>query len=246
MDPAAAEGRPFLSLVLACYNDARTLEPSFARILQTLHRLDRSFEIIFVDDASTDDSRAILASIAGRHPDLDLRLTCHQANLGRGATVAEGFRMARGEMAGYLDVDLEIDCEHLAGVLRAIEEGADVATVQREYARAWFGVGRSVMSRTYSWLVRRMLDVPLRDTETGFKFFRRDKLGPVLSSIRATGWFWDTEFMVRAWRRGLVIREIPGQFARRADKVSTVRPMRDSIRSLWQLWRFRRHQADAP
>ena len=108
--------------------------------------------------------------------------------------------------------------------------GADVATVRRIYAFQLRSLDRYFMSRGYSWLVRRLLGVPLRDTETGYKFFRRERLLPVLDEIQDPGWFWDTEFMVRAERRGLRIDEIPGAYVRRDDKTSTVRGLRDSVR----------------
>jgi hypothetical protein len=85
-----------------------------------------------------------------------------------------------------------------------------------------------------------MLGVDLHDTETGYKFCRRKNLLPVLDDIRDRGWFWDTEFMVRAARKGLTIREIPGAYVRRWDKTSTVRSLRDSFEYLVKLWRFRR------
>ena len=68
------------------------------------------------------------------------------------------------------------------------------------------------MSRGYSFLVRRMLAVELRDTETGYKFFRRARALPLLDEIEESGWFWDTEFMVRAVRRGLRVVEVPGAY----------------------------------
>jgi len=82
--------------------------------------------------------------------------------------------------------------------------------------------------------------VSLRDTETGYKFFRRRTLIPVLDAIADPGWFWDTEFMVRAARLGLRIEEIPGAYIRRADKTSTVRGVRDSFRYFAKLLTFRR------
>jgi hypothetical protein len=95
------------------------------------------------------------------------------------------------------------------------------------------------MSRGYSWLVRVLLETPLRDTETGYKFFRREKLMPVLDAISDPGWFWDTEFMLRAERRGLVIREVPGAYVRRDDKQSSVSGIKDSFDYFARLWRFR-------
>ncbi|MFI4942327.1 MAG: glycosyltransferase [Burkholderiales bacterium] len=230
---------PHLSLVLACYNEAEHLEASFAEIRDSLEQARFPFEVLFVDDASRDETRAILARIVAAHPQLSLRTILHDRNRGRGATVTDGFRAARGTITGYLDVDLEVHCRYIPSLVRAIERGADVATLRRIYAFQLRSLDRYLMSRGYSFLVRRLLEIDVADTETGYKFFRREALLPLLDEIRDPGWFWDTEFMVRASRRGLKIVEIPGAYIRRGDKTSTVKGVRDSLRYFRQLLRFR-------
>ena len=199
----------------------------------------RPYEVIFVDDVSRDSTREIIASLAAAHPGT-VRVLLHDTNKGRGQTVTDGFRMARGAIAGFLDVDLEVHARYIPSLVKAIERGADVATVRRIYAFQIRSLDRYAMSRGYSFLVRRLLEVDLNDTETGYKFFRREKLLPVLDEIRDPGWFWDTEFMVRAARRGLAMAEVPGAYIRRFDKTSTVSGLRDSIRYFGKLWSFRR------
>ena len=236
----SAFGRaPYLSLVLACYNEAPHLESSFAEIRETLDQMKWPSEVIFVDDASRDKTREILASIVAAHPSLDLRVILHERNRGRGTTVTDGFRAARGKVAGYLDVDLEVHSRYVPSLVRAIEGGADIATVRRIYAFQVRSLDRYFMSRGYAFLVRRLLGLPFHDTETGYKFFRRDTVLPLLDEIEEGGWFWDTEFMARAHRRGLRVVEIPGAYVRREDKASTVRGLRDSARYFVQLVRFR-------
>jgi glycosyltransferase involved in cell wall biosynthesis len=230
---------PAITVVLACYNEEETLARSFEEIWKTLSDFNREFEILFVDDVSRDRTREIIAGIVERHPDR-VRALFHERNQGRGATVTDGFREARGEIVGFLDVDLEVHSRYIPSLVRAIEEGADVATVHRIYALQLGSLDRYFMSRGYSILVRRLLDVPLRDTETGYKFFRRATLLPVLDAIADPGWFWDTEFMVRAHLQGLQIREVPGAYVRRGDKTSTVRGLRDSWTYFGKLLSFRR------
>jgi glycosyltransferase involved in cell wall biosynthesis len=181
----------------------------------------------------------LIAKIVRENQSLDLKVILHEKNAGRGQTVTDGFRAARGRIAGYLDVDLEVHCRYIPSLVRAIDRGADVATVRRIYAFQILSLDRYVMSRGYSFLVRTLLDVPVRDTETGFKFFRREAALPVMDEIRDPGWFWDTEFMVRARRRRLRIEEIPGAYIRRHDKTSTVRGLRDSVRYFAKLLAFR-------
>jgi dolichyl-phosphate beta-glucosyltransferase len=232
--------RPYLSVVLACYNEEEVLEASFEEIRDTLLSFGRPFEILFVDDVSRDRTREIVAQIVARHPDLDITVLLHEQNQGRGATVTDGFRRARGSIAGFLDVDLEVHARYIPSLVRAIEKGADVATVRRIYAFQIGSLDRYFMSRGYSWLVRRLLGIGLHDTETGYKFFRLDTVLPLLCEIEDPGWFWDTEFMVRAARRGLRIAEIPGAYIRRHDKTSTVSGLSDSLAYFGKLLAFRR------
>jgi hypothetical protein len=233
-------GQPYLSLVLACYNEAEHLETSFTEVRETLEQTSWPFEVILVDDCSRDRTPEILRSLVAAHPDLDLRLILHERNQGRGATVGDGFRAARGTITGYLDVDLEVHCRYIPALVRAIEKGADAATVRRIYAFQLRSLDRYLMSRGYSWLVRHLLGLPYLDTETGYKFFRRDALLPLLDEVEDRGWFWDTELMARANGRGLRVSELPGAYIRRGDKTSTVRGLRDSFRYFAQLVRFRR------
>lgn len=230
---------PYLSLVIACYNEEHTLLQSFAEIRDTLLELHKPFEVLFVDDVSRDATRRLLEQIVGEHRELDLKVILHDVNKGRGATVSDGFRAARGEITGYLDVDLEVHSRYISSLVRAIEKGADVATVRRIYAFQVRHLDRYVMSRGYSWLVRTLLNTRLHDTETGYKFFRRERLLPVLDATTDPGWFWDTEFMIRAERQGLKIQEIPGAYVRRSDKASTLHGLRDSIDYFVRLLRFR-------
>jgi glycosyltransferase involved in cell wall biosynthesis len=171
---------PYLSLVLACYNEAQHLAASVDEILETLGQTSWPFEVLFVDDASRDRTREILRGIVAAHPGTDLKLILHDVNRGRGATVTDGFRAARGTIAGYIDVDLEVHCRYIPSLVRAIEKGADIATLRRIYAFQLLSLDRYVMSRGYSFLVRRLLEVPYRDTETGYKFFRRERVLPLL------------------------------------------------------------------
>jgi glycosyltransferase involved in cell wall biosynthesis len=228
-----------VSVVLACYNEAEHIEASFGEIRETLVQTGWPFEIILVDDVSRDGTRELLERIVKEHGHLDLRLILHDRNRGRGATVTDGFRAARGQIAGYLDVDLEVHCRYIPSLVRAIEKGADIATVRRIYAFQLGSLDRYFMSRGYSFLVRHLLNVNCRDTETGYKFFRRETVLPLLDEVEDEGWFWDTEFVARASRRGLTIEEIPGAYIRREDKTSTVRGVSDSVRYFRQLLRFR-------
>lgn len=239
-------GRPAVSVVLACYNEEPHLASSFAEIREVLEDIKEPYEILFVDDVSRDRTRDVIEELRLRHPDTAIQVLLHDANQGRGGSVSDGFRAARGEIVGYLDVDLEVHARYIPSLVKAVRKGADVATVRRVYAFQIASLDRYFMSRGYSWLVGRLLGTRLRDTETGYKFFRRDTVMPILDEIRDTRWFWDTEFMIRAERRGFRITEVPGAYIRRYEKASTVRGLRDSLEYFRRLLAFRRQLAREP
>lgn len=228
-----------LTLVLACYNEEPHLVDSVEQILEVLDGSRWSYEIIFVDDCSRDRTRQLIDQIIARYPDHEMRRIFHERNIGRGGTVMEGMGAGRGEIVGFIDVDLEVHARYIPSCVRAIEKGADVATGLRTYKFYWHSVDRYLMSRGYIWLVQQLLNVPLKDTETGFKFFRKSRILPIFDEIEDTRWFWDTEVMVRSYLRGLNIQEIPVLFVRRFDKQSTVHPFRDTLEYFVKLWRFR-------
>ncbi len=230
--------KPDLSLVLACYNEESILERSVGEIFRVLDSLRLVSEVIFVDDASRDRTSAVIDRIVAANPERDLRKIEHVQNVGRGGALSDGIRAAHGRLVGFIDIDLEVKAGHILPCLVALEQGYDVATALRIHTLHLGWLHRYVMSRGYRALLRWRLGLPLNDTETGCKFFRRDRILPVLDTVQDQGWFWDTEIMVRAYLAGLRIIEIPALYQRRADKPSSVRIFRNSLLHLHKLRRF--------
>jgi glycosyltransferase involved in cell wall biosynthesis len=228
-----------LSLVLACYNEERVLEESVAEIVGVLDNTRYSYEVIFVDDCSWDRTRELIDRAIIRYSDKRMSKIFHEENRGRGGTVSDGLRAAQGDVAGFIDIDLEVHARYIPSCVNAVQNGADVAVGRRIYKLNLRSLDRYVLSAGYVRLVRWLLGVDLNDTETGYKFFKRERILPVLDEIDDQHWFWDTEVMVRSYYRDYRIAEIPCLFLRRFDKVSTVHPLSDTVDYFRQLWRFR-------
>src|SRR5579863_4366633 len=162
-----------LSLILACYNEAGHLEESVRQVTSVLDSTRWVYEIIFVDDTSTDETPRIIDKLIAEHSSKDFSKLLHAKNTGRGKTVCDGFRAAKGDIVGYIDIDLEVHARYIPSCVRAIQEGADAAYAQRTYKLQPSLFHRHVLSRGYSRLVREALGIDLSDTESGFKFFRR-------------------------------------------------------------------------
>lgn len=229
-----------VSVIVACYNEEGHLEASVRELVAVLDTTRWSYEIVFVEDCSTDNTREVLKRVAAAYPDKAVQVILHEKNTGRGRTVSDGIRAARGTVVGFIDIDLEVHARYIPSCVLSILRGADVATGWREYRLHLPLLHRHILSRGYVFIMQWLLRVPLRDTESGYKFFRRASVLKVLDEVEDPGWFWDTEIMVRCYHAGQKIEEIPCLFIRRYDKKSTVRVVHDSIEYFKKLWHFRR------
>ncbi len=229
-----------ISLVIPCYHEASHLRDSVATLRAAVEGMPQRFEFIFVDDASRDATPGILRELCRDRP--DSRLVAHGRNRGRGAAVKTGFALARGRIAGFLDIDLEVSPDHLPALLAPLERReAEVVTGRRYYTSADLGgLHREILSRGYRVLRDVLLAPGIEDTETGCKFFDREKASAAVLSSLNDGWFWDTEVLCRSLRAGLRVREVPVRFRWRRDKKSTVRLFRDSAGYFRDLLAFRR------
>jgi glycosyltransferase involved in cell wall biosynthesis len=229
-----------LSLVIPCYNEAPHLRDSVDALLEVLAGTRLEFELVFVDDVSRDETRAVLAEICATRP--HCRALLHEKNKGRGGAFKTGYRATTGAVTGFLDIDLEVAAHYVPALVARIRaHGVDVATGHRHYLMSQtHAVHRIVLSRAYRLLLRLSLGCGVRDTETGCKFFRRETASAVVLGSDSDGWFFDTEVMVRAALADLVIEEQPVLFLRRWDKQSTVRLWHDIQAYLVELHRFRR------
>lgn len=225
-----------LSLVIPCYQEETILRESMNEIVTLLNSITFSYEIIMVEDKSSDNTLQIARDLEKQYN--NIKLICHNKNQGRGKTVTDGIMAASGEIVGYIDIDLETAIHNVIPLIIKIKEGYQVATGRRYYKTTWHQ--RWITSRFYSWLVRKLLRVDLKDTETGCKFFNREAILPILKKTKDPHWFWDTEIMVLSQRAGLKLIEYPVLFIRRSDVPSTIRLFRDSCYCFVKLLQFRR------
>lgn len=227
-----------VSVVLPCYNDGLSIKLSTERIINILSVLKYSYEIILIDDASTDSSKNEIKKLAKLYPKI-IHDYYHDLNVGRGGTVKEGILKAHGEIVGFLDIDLEVSENYLPAFIRSIDIGSDVATGIRVYKIYFSSLLRFIGSLGYSMLVRTLLGLPFKDTEAGYKFFNRRKILKVLKEVKDLRWFFDTEILARSHMNNLKISEIPILFQRRPEKKSTVKLFRDSWEYFVRLLEFK-------
>ena len=225
-----------LSLVIPLYNEEPILRESLREIKLVLDSSKFLYEVILIDDKSNDKTVDIAKEVVSCYE--NFRLVCHEKNQGRGGTVREGIKMSKGKVTGFIDIDLEVPVYNIIPCILKIMEGYDVATIHRVYKLKLNP--RWVMSKGYSWLVKLVCQTSLKDTETGCKFFNRERILSALESTIDNRWFWDTEIMVRSYYEKLKIIEIPALFIKKSESLSSVRYFSDSVDYFFKLINFRK------
>lgn len=229
---------PAFSLILPCFNEQGLFQDSVDRIISALRAGAFSFEIIFVDDKSTDKTVKLIEKTCKKYSFCSA--IYHTKNMGRGRAVMDGIEKARAEVVGYIDIDCEVSPIYLPFMISLIVSyKADVVIGKRFYRSTLGSMIREVFSRGYRWLADSMVGTGGLDTETGYKMFRKKKIVPIFKYIEHQGWFWDTEIMVYAKRAKLKIVEVPVLFLRRFDKLSSVNIIKDTIDYLIHIEKFR-------
>lgn len=225
---------PEFSLILPCYNEEEHVIESVDRIFLVLKKFYNNFEIIFVEDNSTDNTKQILKQIVKKY-EKHARVIFHDQNLGRGASVCDGILNSKSEIVGFIDIDCEISPYYIPIFVDRIMEGFEIVVANRVYELTIFSFHRWFASKAYAKLTKILFGLEINDTESGYKFFKKQKIKPVLNNTLDKRWFWDTEICVRANSKGLKISEIPVVFLKRKDKTSTVNLLSDSIIYIYNL-----------
>jgi undecaprenyl-phosphate 4-deoxy-4-formamido-L-arabinose transferase len=180
-DASATEptGVPELSVVVTVYNEAASLEELYRRTLAALEPTGRSFELLFVDDGSSDGSFAILERLHER--DHRVRVIRFRRNFGQHPAMHAGLSRARGRLLVTMDADLQNAPEDIARLVAAVDAGHDVASGSR-LARhdSW---GRTFPSRLINGMLRRFTGVAISDFGCAFNAYRREAVEPVLPLI---------------------------------------------------------------
>jgi len=206
-----------LSIIVPAFNEERTLEPVIADILGAAAGIARQFEILIIDDGSTDSTSSIALRLAKLHP--EIRVLRHERNLGFGATQRTGFAQARLPFVTLVPADGQFPAGDLARFLPAIGD-ADIVLGYRAVRPD--GLFRRVQSRVFQFLVRRVLRLPFRDVNW-VKLYRREAIAGIELDNRRAGA--DAELLARALQRGARIKEVEVScLPRKAGVASGSRP----------------------
>ncbi len=225
---------PELSVVVPAYNEAAQIVATVGQLRSGLNALGRSWELIVVDNASTDGTAELLAPLLEDERVLLLR---NEANRGKGYSMRRGMLSASGALRLHCDADCAGSLASLPAMLELIEQGADVVVGSRLADGARLGrrqpLRRRVVGRSFVGLCRVVLREPTRDLFCGFKLWRADAAQGAYASTRLEGWVFDAEVLAMARALGHELREVGIAWSdREGSRLSMARVLAPSVLDL--------------
>jgi len=183
--------------VPAC-NEAKNLRKCVESLLKEAPRLGEDFRVVIAEDGSTDGTDVIAQELEQTYPQV---IHLHsQQKLGKGLALTRAFNKVEGDIYAFVDCDLATSMKFFPQLINSIREGNDLALGSRymEGAEVNRSVLRDFPSRVYNWLIRILFKDRVFDHQIGFKAFSNRLIKDILNECNSTGWFWDTEIIIRS------------------------------------------------
>jgi len=230
---------PQLSIVIPAYNESARIEDALQRVMSCVAEQGWDAEVLVVDDGSRDNTAAIVQRWMSNNP--RLHLVQNPGNKGKGYSVRNGLLQAAGEIVMFTDADLSAPMEEAELLIAAINEGADVAigsrwmdrtrqTIHQPLYRQFFG-------RCFNWITRTVMGLPFKDTQCGFKAFKRSAAQVIFRLQTIERWGFDPEILFIARKLRYVIREVPVTWGH--DERTRMSYLKDGMKMLQDMSRIR-------
>ena len=228
-----------VTITIPVFNEARCLYENMSRLHGFLNaRNHTDWEIVIANNGSTDQTREIASRFSQEHPKFRV---VHLDQKGRGRALKEVWLKSDADILCYMDVDLSTELSAFPKLIEAVATGGyDVATGSRllKPELTTRCLKREIASRCYNVLVRAMLRTHFSDAQCGFKAITRQVAQQLLPLIEDTGWFFDTELLVAAERKGFRIFDLPVRWIEGPDThVKIFRTAMDDLNGLIRLRR---------
>lgn len=234
------EERIDISIVIPAFNEESRLPHFLERIIAHCQNSPKIYEIIVVDDASSDDTPNIAQSYRSRFN--NLRLVKIRRNRGKGYAVKRGLLQAKGEFCLFMDADGSVGPEEIEKNLAyLVDEDYDLLVGSRALYDEdqvlkvrWY---RKLIGMVFNWCVQSFLFKDIQDTQCGFKIFRRQAIKPIFSRSYLRGFGFDIEILYLASKMGYKVKEVPVSWQHMSG--SKVNLVLDSIKMFFNILQVR-------
>lgn len=231
---------PSLSIVIPAYNENAAIGETLATVSEYFGGTGLSYEVLVVDDGSTDGTAEVVLAAAAKDP--AIRIVRQPQNRGKGAAVRRGVMEATGEVIAFTDADLPYRVQNLGDAIALVQSGAtDIAIGGRDLRASQrdtsYPLIRRFMGKTFSFVVTTFLVPDIPDTQCGLKAFSNDAAKTLFGESKLTGFGFDFEILFLANKYGFRVERIPVAMSHRHD--SKVRLVHDSAQMLFDVYRVR-------
>jgi glycosyltransferase involved in cell wall biosynthesis len=233
---------PSISVVIPMFNEEAYARRAVEAAREALAETTSDWEVVVVDDASTDGTPALLEALA--REDARVHVLRHPVNRRLGGSLRTGLAAATKDLVLYTDADLPADLGQLPRLVRLLEyQQADVLAGYR-FDRTGEGLRRALFARTYNLMIRTFFGLRVRDVNFAFKLVRRSLLERI--TLRSEGSFIDAELLLRARRAGGVLVQVGLDYfprTRGTSMLSSPAVILDILREMARLWPELRRRA---
>jgi glycosyltransferase involved in cell wall biosynthesis len=198
-----------VDVVIPVFNEEKALPRNIVILADFLKaNLRNPWQIIIADNASTDNTRAVSETLCQRYSGINY---LHIPQKGRGRALKVAWLDSTADIVSYMDVDLSTDLSHFPPLVSSLEEGYHVAIGSRlsKGSRVTRSIKREFISRSYNMLIKSMFFTPFQDAQCGFKALTRKTAQAIVPHIKNDNWFFDTELLIIAAKRGYKINQVP-------------------------------------
>jgi dolichyl-phosphate beta-glucosyltransferase len=237
----SASGVPLISLVIPAYNEAHRLESSVRALREFLAYSQHPYEVILVVEQSTDGTLELARQLT--EGQAAFRVIGNPDHRGKGHAVRTGMLAATGDIAFFMDTDLSTPLPEIERFLAhfAANPGADILIGNRQHAQSAIlkrqSLLRRKMGQTFNTILRMIARIRVKDTQCGFKAFRRPAREAIFSRQKIEGFAFDVELLILAERLGFSVADLPVEWHNAEG--SKVHIIRDSWRMLRDAVRIR-------
>jgi dolichyl-phosphate beta-glucosyltransferase len=239
----------FLSVVIPIYNEENRILKSLKKIIHYFSNKGINFEIILVNDGSIDRSLEIIKNFQEEKSNFDnlyITIIDNKENKGKGFSIREGIMYSNGEFVLFTDADLSTPIDHLDEFLSYLRDDYSIAIASRGLPDSRLIISQNVfrknMGKIFNFIVRSSIKLPFKDTQCGFKLFKKKAAKKIFQLVKISDFSFDVEVLYIAKQLGYKIVEIPVTWENSAD--SKVSVFKDSVKMFMSVLKIKKMHSD--
>jgi dolichol-phosphate mannosyltransferase len=199
-----------ISVIMPAFNEGKRIRSNLEETIETFRSLGYPFELIVVNDGSTDDTESEVQKTELEHP--EVTLVTYLRNGGKGNALKEGWKYAKGDLITFVDADLELHPRQLKKFLTAMEvQNVDIVIGSKRHPESIvsYPLKRRILSKFYNLLIRGLFQCNITDTQPGLKLFKSKVLAQEFPKVFVKRYAFDLELLLNSLRDGFTIAEVP-------------------------------------